>query len=76
MTRDHGFHPLRVLRVVDETHDTKSFVFDVPPELRDAFAYRPGQFCSFRIRRCRMFKRWNEKAIRITPNMSCATVAE
>jgi ferredoxin-NADP reductase len=49
MSRDHGFHPLRVRRVVEETHDTKSFVFDVPPELRDAFAYEAGQFCTFRI---------------------------
>ena len=49
MSRDHGFHPLRVRRVVPETHDTRSFVFDVPPDLRDAFAYEAGQFCTFRI---------------------------
>jgi ferredoxin-NADP reductase len=46
---DHGFHPLPVTRIVQETHDTKSFVFDVPPDLRDAFAYEAGQFCTFRI---------------------------
>jgi 3-ketosteroid 9alpha-monooxygenase subunit B len=49
MSRDHGFHPLRVRRVVQETHDTKSFVFDVPSELRDSFSYEAGQFCTFRI---------------------------
>jgi ferredoxin-NADP reductase len=49
VSRDQGFHPLRVRRVVEETHDTKSFVFDVPPELRDAFSYEAGQFCTFRI---------------------------
>src|SRR6478609_6609590 len=49
MSRDHGFHPPRVRRVVQETHDTKSFVFDVPPELHDAFSYEAGQFCTFRI---------------------------
>ncbi len=49
MTRDHGFHVLRVQRVVQETHDTKSFVFEVPADLRDAFAYDAGQFCTFRI---------------------------
>ena len=49
MSRDHGFHPLRVRRVVQETHDTKSFVFDVPPELHDAFSYEAGQFCTFRV---------------------------
>ena len=49
MSRDHGFHPLRVRHVVDETHDTKSFVFDVPDDLTDAFAYQAGQFCTFRV---------------------------
>jgi ferredoxin-NADP reductase len=46
---DHGFHPLAVKRIVQETHDTKSFVFDVPPDLRPAFVYEAGQFCTFRI---------------------------
>ena len=49
MSRDHGFHPLVVRRVVQETHDTKSFVFDVPAELEEAFAYQAGQFCTFRV---------------------------
>jgi ferredoxin-NADP reductase len=46
--RDHGFHALRVTRVVRETPDATSFVLDVPAGLRDAFAYRAGQFCTFR----------------------------
>jgi len=50
MSPDHGFHSLRVQRIVDETHDTKSFVFDVPAEARDAFSYEAGQFCTFRVR--------------------------
>ena len=50
MSPDHGFHSLRVKRIVQETHDTKSFVFDVPAEARDAFAYEAGQFCTFRVR--------------------------
>src|SRR6478609_3963625 len=37
MSPDHGFHPLPVKRIVQETHDTKSFVFEA------------GQFCTFRI---------------------------
>jgi ferredoxin-NADP reductase len=49
MSRDHGFHPLRVKRVVQETHDTKSYVLDVPAELDDAFGYEAGQFCTFRV---------------------------
>ena len=48
-SRDHGFHPLRVKRIVQETHDTKSFVFDVPSELEAAFVYDAGQFCTFRV---------------------------
>ncbi|HEY8527610.1 MAG TPA: ferredoxin--NADP reductase [Acidimicrobiales bacterium] len=48
--RAHGFHPLRVKRVVPETADTTSYVLDVPDDLRDVFRYRPGQFCTFRAR--------------------------
>jgi ferredoxin-NADP reductase len=47
--RAHGYHPVRVKKVVEETHDTKSFVLDVPPELQEAFRYRAGQFCTFRV---------------------------
>jgi 3-ketosteroid 9alpha-monooxygenase subunit B len=46
---EHGFHPLRVKAIVQETGDTRSFVLDVPPELHDLFRYRPGQFCTFRV---------------------------
>jgi ferredoxin-NADP reductase len=48
VSRDHGFHDLRVKAVVEETADTKSFVLDVPPDLGEAFRYRAGQFCTFR----------------------------
>jgi 3-ketosteroid 9alpha-monooxygenase subunit B len=50
MSPDHGFHTLRVKQIVQETHDTKSFVFDVPAEARDDFSYEAGQFCTFRVR--------------------------
>ena len=43
MARDHGFHPVRVTRVVAETADTHSFVLNVP------FPYRAGQFLTFRL---------------------------
>ncbi len=46
--RDHGFHPLRVRRVVHETAEAASFVFEVPADLRAAFAYEAGQFLTFR----------------------------
>ncbi|QOV97744.1 ferredoxin--NADP reductase [Rhodococcus pyridinivorans] len=40
---------LTVSAVVEETADTRSIVFAVPDELRDKFAYRPGQFLTLRI---------------------------
>ena len=47
---EHGFHALRVLRIVQETIDTRTYVFAVPDNLRDLFAYRPGQYCTVRVR--------------------------
>ena len=40
MARDHGFHPARITRVVQETSDTRTYVLDLgaPP------SYRAGQF--------------------------------
>jgi 3-ketosteroid 9alpha-monooxygenase subunit B len=49
VARRHGFHPLRIRRVVRETADASSFVLDVPPELEPDFAYEAGQFCTFRV---------------------------
>jgi len=46
----HGYHQLRVKRVMEETADTRSFVLDVPADLVEAFRYQPGQFCTFRVR--------------------------
>jgi ferredoxin-NADP reductase len=47
--RRHSYHRLRVKAVVRETEDARSLVLEVPAELRDAFSYRSGQFCSFRV---------------------------
>jgi 3-ketosteroid 9alpha-monooxygenase subunit B len=47
--RDHGFHPLRIRRVVRETAEAASFVLDVPVDLTAAFAYEAGQFLTFRV---------------------------
>jgi 3-ketosteroid 9alpha-monooxygenase subunit B len=44
-----SYHPLRVREVVRETHDTLSYVLDVPPELADRFRYRAGQFLTFKV---------------------------
>ncbi|QTJ66707.1 ferredoxin--NADP reductase [Rhodococcus sp. ZPP] len=38
-----------VAAVVEETSEARSLVFDVPPERRDEFAYKPGQFLTLRI---------------------------
>jgi 3-ketosteroid 9alpha-monooxygenase subunit B len=48
--RAHGFHTLSVKEVVRETHDTRSYVLEVPADLRERFRYQPGQFCTFRVR--------------------------
>jgi ferredoxin-NADP reductase len=45
---DHAFHALTVAAVVDETADARSFVLEIPPALRERFAYAAGQFCTFR----------------------------
>jgi ferredoxin-NADP reductase len=47
--RDHGYHQLPVAKVVRETADAASYVFDVPDDLRASFEYQPGQFCTFRL---------------------------
>jgi 3-ketosteroid 9alpha-monooxygenase subunit B len=46
---DHGFHSLRVGRIIRETADANSFVLDVPPELGEGFVYAAGQFLTFRV---------------------------
>jgi 3-ketosteroid 9alpha-monooxygenase subunit B len=45
----HHYHELRIARVIDETADAKSFVLEVPPELARAFAYRAGQYLTFKL---------------------------
>ena len=47
--REHGYHPLRVKHIIQETADTRSFVLDVPEDLAEMFRYRAGQFCTFRV---------------------------
>ena len=42
------FHPLQIARVERETADCMVVEFAVPPELREAFAYRAGQYLTVR----------------------------
>jgi 3-ketosteroid 9alpha-monooxygenase subunit B len=48
--RDHGFHEVRVHRVIEETGDAVSVELEVPEDLRDAFQYQSGQFLTFRLK--------------------------
>ena len=41
MARDHGFHPARITRVVQETSDTRTYVLDLGTV---SFPYLAGQF--------------------------------
>ncbi|MEU6541198.1 ferredoxin--NADP reductase [Streptomyces sp. NPDC047000] len=42
MARDHGFHPVRIIRITDEAPDVRTFTLDAP------FPYRAGQFLTLR----------------------------
>jgi len=43
MVRDHGFHQVRITRIIRETADTCTYVLETP------FSYRAGQFLTFRV---------------------------
>jgi 3-ketosteroid 9alpha-monooxygenase subunit B len=43
------FYELTVADVIDETADSRSFVLDIPPALRERFTYRAGQFLTFEV---------------------------
>jgi 3-ketosteroid 9alpha-monooxygenase subunit B len=43
------YHRLRVGALIDETHDSKSIVWEVPASLASAFKYQPGQFLTLRL---------------------------
>lgn len=45
----NNYHALRVARVIEETADARSLVFDVPEHLGERFRYQPGQFLTLRI---------------------------
>ena len=42
------FHALRVAEIVPETSEANSIRFEVPPELRERFAFRAGQHLTLR----------------------------
>ena len=44
-----SFHTLKVAEVVPETAEAKSIRFDVPEELKELFAFKPGQHLTLRV---------------------------
>jgi ferredoxin-NADP reductase len=48
MLQDPEYHSLVVADVIHETADARSFVVEIPPALKERFAYAAGQFCTFR----------------------------
>ena len=42
------FHPLKVAEIVPETAEANSIRFEIPQELRDAFAFKAGQHLTLR----------------------------
>lgn len=44
-----SYHKLRVAKIVQETADARSFVLEIPADLRARFAYKAGQFLTFRV---------------------------
>jgi ring-1,2-phenylacetyl-CoA epoxidase subunit PaaE len=42
------FHALRVAEIVPETNEANSIRFEIPPELRDRFAFKAGQHLTLR----------------------------
>jgi len=49
VTSERAFYQVPVAEVVSETDQACSLVLDIPAELGDIFAYRPGQFLTVRI---------------------------
>ncbi|MDQ0127161.1 3-ketosteroid 9alpha-monooxygenase subunit B [Pseudomonas lini] len=45
----NNYLALRVARVIEETADARSLVFDVPEHLSEHFRYQPGQFLTLRV---------------------------
>lgn len=45
----HNFNTLKVLKKVDETQDSASFLFEVPDVLEEAYQYDAGQYLTVRL---------------------------
>src|SRR5689334_24923574 len=45
----HHYHDLRVARVIRETADSSSIVFEIPAALAPVFTYESGQFLTLQV---------------------------
>src|SRR5690242_7024834 len=45
----HHYHDLRVARVIRETADSSSIVFEIPAALAPVFEYQSGQFLTLQV---------------------------
>jgi 3-ketosteroid 9alpha-monooxygenase subunit B len=43
------YHPLKVAKVIEETADARSVVFELPAALKDSFKYKPGQHLQLHV---------------------------
>ncbi len=66
MARDHGFHPVRITRVIQETADTRTYVLDAQ------FDYRAGQFLTFKA--CGTLRSYSMSSSPITDTELMTTV--
>ena len=44
-----SYNTLRIAKIIQETPDTRSYVFEVPAELADKYRYKAGQFLTFKV---------------------------
>lgn len=59
------FRKLQIAGIIQETHDTRSYVLAVPESLREEFRYRAGQFLTFEVP-------WNGMQLRRCYSLSSA----
>jgi len=45
----HTYHPLQVAKIIRETHDSCSVVFEIPEALAELFHYKAGQFLTLEV---------------------------
>ena len=42
-----GFYPITIKDIIQETSDAKTFVFEIPEDIKDQFQYTAGQYLTF-----------------------------